>query len=144
MFLRKNVGLLIFNSQKLIFSGERSDIIGAWQMPQGGIEAGESPQESAIRELSEETGIKNNFKIIKHSRQNYEYFKPIIREGIPYDGQIQTWFLIEFFGSDKEIQIGEEFINWNWLNKETLLEKAISFKKSIYEQVFTEFNDFLS
>lgn len=144
MLLRKNVGLLIFNSQKLIFSGERSDIIGAWQMPQGGIEAGENPQESAIRELSEETGIKNNFKIIKHSRQNYEYFKPMIREGISYDGQIQTWFLIEFFGSDKDIQIGEEFINWNWLSKEMLLEKAISFKKSIYEQVFAEFRDFLS
>lgn len=144
MLLRKNVGLLIFNSQKLIFSGERSDIIGAWQMPQGGIEAGENPQESAIRELSEETGIKNNFKIIKHSRQNYEYFKPMIREGISYDGQIQTWFLIEFFGSDKDIQIGEEFINWNWLSKEMLLEKAISFKKSIYEQVFAEFKDFLS
>ena len=55
---RDCVGLMILNSQNKIFTGQRTDFIsGAWQMPQGGIDEGESCAEAAFRELKEETGL---------------------------------------------------------------------------------------
>ena len=56
---RKNVGMVLINSQGYIFAGKRIDNnTGAWQMPQGGIDEGEAPETAALRELTVETGIK--------------------------------------------------------------------------------------
>jgi len=140
MKLRENVGLVIKNEVGLIFAGERSDIKDAWQMPQGGVDTGESLEIAAIREMGEETGIRTNFNILKISKNRYKYFKPLTREGIDYDGQIQTWFLINFTGKDTEIRLSkEEFINWSWLPVEEIIKRAVLFKRKIYEQIFKEF-----
>ena len=55
---RKNVGMVLINTKGYIFAGKRVDNnTDAWQMPQGGIDDGETPEVAAFRELSEETGI---------------------------------------------------------------------------------------
>ncbi len=64
---RPNVAAIILSpsypSACEIFIGERSDIAGAWQFPQGGIDEGETPKEALYRELEEEIGT-NQVEII--------------------------------------------------------------------------------
>jgi len=54
---RPCVGIMLLNAEGRIFVGERIDTPGAWQMPQGGIDDGEAPEEAALRELWEEIGV---------------------------------------------------------------------------------------
>ena len=55
-----------------------------------------------------------------------------------YRGQKQRWLLFHFLGDDKEININTkhpEFKNWLWLDPEILPEKAIFFKKDVYQKI---------
>ena len=55
---RPGVGVMLINSEGKVFVGQRLDsTLEAWQMPQGGVDAGEATLEAAYRELEEETGI---------------------------------------------------------------------------------------
>ena len=79
---RLNVGLMIVNEQGLVWMGERKNVAGtehAYQMPQGGIDDGETPKEAAYRELFEETGLtQNHVELIKESDCWYQYDIPKI------------------------------------------------------------------
>ena len=55
---RRGVGVMLLNRDGKVFVGARIDNTDeAWQMPQGGIDKGEEPWATALRELEEETGI---------------------------------------------------------------------------------------
>ena len=54
-FYRPNVGLMLIGAERRIFVGRRLNQPDAWQMPQGGIDKGETPVEAACRELREES-----------------------------------------------------------------------------------------
>ncbi|NHX27665.1 NUDIX domain-containing protein, partial [Escherichia coli] len=55
---RPCVGVMLVNADGHVFVGQRKDSeVAAWQMPQGGIDPGEDPQDAALRELWEETGV---------------------------------------------------------------------------------------
>ena len=100
---RNGVGMVILNQNKKIFIGQRFDKDeSAWQMPQGGIDKNENPHDACIRELTEETGIYKNFKIIYKTKNWYSYDLPKnLQKKLwrgKYKGQIQQWFLIDFFG----------------------------------------------
>ena len=104
---RNGVGMVILNQNKKIFIGQRFDKDeSAWQMPQGGIDKNENPHDACIRELTEETGIYKNFKIIYKTKNWYSYDLPKnLQKKLwrgKYKGQIQQWFLIDFFGEDGE------------------------------------------
>ena len=143
---RLGVGMLLLNPAGRVFVGSRIDMPGdAWQMPQGGIEPGETPEEAALRELQEEVGT-NAAEIIATSRDWYFYDLPktLLQKiwGGRYRGQQQKWFVLRFLGEDCDICIdGEqpEFRDWRWAAFETLPDLAIPFKRRLYEGLVTEF-----
>jgi len=149
---RKNVGLVLINSEGLIFAGQRIDNPGnTWQMPQGGIDAGERPKEAALRELEEETGVRADLveKIAKtEDWLIYDLPEDLIGTiwGGKYRGQKQKWFLFRFLGQDSDVNIATEhpeFSVWRWMEPAELVEKIVPFKRAVYEQVFDTFAEHL-
>ena len=144
---RKNVGMVLINAKGHIFAGKRIDNnTNAWQMPQGGIDDGETPEVAAFRELSEETGLhRSKSRLIGTTSGWLSYDIPI--ELIPklwngqYRGQEQKWFAFEFLGQDSDINIGTEepeFSEWAWKSKKDLLSSIVPFKVEVYQKVFAE------
>ena len=108
---RKNVGVMLVNSDDRVFVGRRIDMKGPhWQMPQGGIDPGESPKEAALRELEEETGISRDLVRIEAENEGWlAYDLPLelldkLWDG-KYRGQEQKWFRMRFLGSDAQVNI---------------------------------------
>ena len=66
---RPNVAIVIANSKHQVFWGKRVRE-HAWQFPQGGIQAGESPEQAMYRELKEEVGLDaRHVKILGRTRE---------------------------------------------------------------------------
>lgn len=146
---RPCAGIMLVNNDNQIFVGQRLDNPNsdAWQMPQGGIDAGETAQQAALRELTEETGIAPNLVIIlAQSREELFYDLPDeligkIWKG-KWRGQRQIWFLMRFNGSDNDVNIAtshQEFSRWKWADPNTLVDMIVPFKKTLYESVLQEF-----
>jgi putative (di)nucleoside polyphosphate hydrolase len=138
------------NHDKKVFSGQRLDNSNqAWQMPQGGIDEGETPIYAAYRELYEETGIKKEkVEQIATSKAwiNYDLPQELIPRlwGGKYRGQKQKWFLFKFNGLDDDIDINtehKEFSNWCWMSPSSLMNSIVPFKKEVYKKVFSEFGN---
>jgi putative (di)nucleoside polyphosphate hydrolase len=149
---RSGVGVLLINQNKKIFVGKRIDNQSdSWQMPQGGIDAGEDEDVAMFRELQEETGISSQFvKIIKKSDNYFYYDLPYKLQkkfwGGKYLGQRQRWYLLEFLGDDLNINITTqepEFSEWKWVDKADLINLIVNFKRELYQQIISEFTDFL-
>jgi putative (di)nucleoside polyphosphate hydrolase len=149
---RPNVGMMIINQKKEIFVGKRIDHPSDfWQMPQGGIDAQEIPSIAALREMEEEVGIKENkVELLTESQDWYYYSIPkdlakTLWKG-KYKGQRQKWFLYQFNGTDKDINIHTEhpeFSDYKWVTKDFLVPNIVPFKKDIYEKLLEEFKDYL-
>ena len=147
---RSNVGIMMVNEKGYVFVGQRLDNNqNAWQMPQGGIDAGEDPETAAYRELLEETGVKKQDVRFVASLSKWlsydlpEDLIPILWNG-KFRGQKQKWFLFKFLGEDRDINIATEhpeFSKWKWISKENLLKEIVPFKKSVYENVLKEFKN---
>ena len=149
---RKNVGMVLVNTNGHIFAGKRLDNNSdAWQMPQGGIDKGETPEVAAFRELSEETGIHHSkARLIGATAGWLTYDIPV--ELIPklwngqYRGQEQKWFAFQFLGKDSDINITTqepEFSEWAWKSKDNLLSSIVPFKLDVYKRVFLELGHFV-
>ena len=143
--LRIGVGIILLNNENKIFVGKRIDNPEKfWQMPQGGINNNESSLEAAIRELREETGIKN-IKLIKELNEWLEYNLPDnllgkIWKG-KYRGQKQKWFIMKFIGKEEEINIktkNPEFLAWKWIDFSKLTEIVVDFKLNVYSEIKKE------
>jgi len=148
---RPNVGIALYNDKGQVFVGERIDTPGAWQMPQGGIDAGEDLLPAALRELKEETGTDKAELIRIHEtpirydlpKHVYEKFKDIWET--PYIGQEQIWIAMRFTGTDIDIDINAdaepEFSDWQWVDICDTLNLIVPFKKEVYTQVIKAFSD---
>lgn len=146
---RPGVGIALFNQAGLVFVGERIDTPGAWQMPQGGIDADETPEQAAFRELSEEIGC-NKAEILKIADQalHYDLPKELAQRlwGGRFIGQAQTWIAMRFIGQDEEINLNAfsapEFSAWQWVSPHQTLDLIVPFKRDIYTQVLNMFSEY--
>lgn len=142
---RQGVGIILVNADQKVFVGQRLDTAyPAWQMPQGGIDKGETPVQAALRELEEEIGT-NAVEMKAESPSWYTYnfpqeFNPHFWQG-QYKGQRQKWFLFQFTGQDSDISLETEhpeFQDWKWVPKEDLVSLAVPFKRDLYKAVIED------
>lgn len=148
---RPCAGFMLANRVGHVFVGQRIDSqhLGAWQMPQGGIDPGEDTREAALRELHEETGIAAHLvDIIAQTREPLRYDLPEDLIGKLWDGkyrgQEQHWFLGRFTGSDDDVDLEAhdppEFATWQWVEPEQLPNLIVPFKRDVYRAVVREFH----
>ncbi len=143
--LRNGVGVALLNKDNKVFVGKRIDNPNDfWQMPQGGIDKGESSLDAAIRELYEETGIKR-VEVLKELSETMTYILPNNLLGViwrgRFKGQKQKWYIMKFLGQDNEINLktkNPEFLDWKWVNVDKLTEKVVDFKFDIYKKIIIE------
>ncbi len=147
---RPCVGLMLVNPDGRIWVGRRIDTVNGWQMPQGGIDQGESARAAALRELHEEIGT-DKAEIVAESQTWHCYDLPnhLVGKawGGRYRGQKQRWFLLRFTGRDSDIDIDTkhpEFDAWKWVPADQLCDLIVPFKRGVYEQVVAEFWPYLS
>ncbi len=150
---RPNVGAALFNAEGLVFIGRRTGlpegVPESWQMPQGGIDAGEDPAQAVFRELGEEIGTSDATILAEHP----EWLKYDLPEtghraafrGV-FRGQSQKWFALRFLGADSDIVLDRdshpEFSAWRWAELAELPELIVPFKRPVYESVVKEFARF--
>jgi putative (di)nucleoside polyphosphate hydrolase len=150
---RPCVGIMLMNPAGLVFAGQRIDNPEpAWQMPQGGIDAGETPRAAALRELEEETGIPAPaVEIVAEAPEWIAYDLP--RELVPriwkgrFRGQKQRWFLMRFRGEDRAVRIATatpEFREWAWIDPRDLPGRIVPFKRDAYRAVLAAFGPYLA
>ena len=156
---RKCVGVMLLNHKDQVWIGRRiakwegDGSQKLWQMPQGGIDEGETPLVAAMRELEEEIGT-NEAELIGEVPGWLNYDLPDELQGAAlggrFRGQTQKWFVMRYLGEDQHINIDGfnghaiEFDQWRWGEVDELVPLIVSFKRHIYEQVTAYFKGSIS
>jgi putative (di)nucleoside polyphosphate hydrolase len=123
---RRGVGVMLLNREGKVFVGARIDNTDeAWQMPQGGIDKGEEPWATALRELEEETGIPPRLvERISACPERLKYDLP----------------------DDSDVNIHTkhpEFRDWRWIEPDQLPDLIVPFKRDLYRRLLREFAEHL-
>ncbi len=150
---RPCVGIFLVNDEGKAWVGRRIGMpqgLPAWQMPQGGIDADETPMQAALRELYEETGT-DKAEIIAETSDWLYYDLPAALAGTAWGGrfrgQRQKWFLMRFDGDDIDIDLNRhhhaEFDAWKWVEPAELPGLIVEFKRPVYLALLAEFRDHL-
>ena len=157
---RPNVGVALFDRRGYVLIARRIEDDGPeiilpgceWQMPQGGIDAGEDPDAAAHRELFEETGIRSAVLLGTHPDWLTYDFPPY--GGPPhrlarFRGQRQRWYAMRFTGADAEIDVARapdgvapEFSDWRWERLPAIVDLVVPFKRPIYAALARAFAGF--
>lgn len=143
---REGVGAVIFNPAGLVWVGQRIDTPGAWQLPQGGIDAGENPRDAILREVAEEIGT-DRVDILGEAPEWLAYDLPAEIAGRAwagrFRGQRQKWFALRFNGTDADIDLAAhgqpEFASWQWVPLASLPDSIVAFKRQVYVQLVAVF-----
>jgi putative (di)nucleoside polyphosphate hydrolase len=157
---RPNVGIALFNAGGLVLIGRRFRDDGPeiilpgleWQMPQGGIDPNEDPRSAVMRELWEETGVKNAGYLDETDWLTYEfppYSGPASHPLAQFRGQRQKWFALRFTGTEAEIdplisRNGQppEFDQWRWERLDRVADLVVPFRRYVYQTVAQRFARF--
>ncbi len=149
---RRGVGVMLLNAERKVWVGARIDNPDdAWQMPQGGMDKGEEPWATALRELEEETGIAPHLvERVAAAPERIRYDLPEELRGKLWGGkwlgQDQDWFLTRFLGRDSDVNIATahpEFRDWRWVEPARLPDLIVPFKRELYHRVVAEFAEYL-
>ena len=150
---RRGVGVMLLNANRQVWVGRRIDRTDeAWQMPQGGIDEGEEPWATALRELEEETGIAPHLvERIADCPERLRYDLPEeLRARLwrgKWKGQEQDWFLCRFLGQESDVNIATshaEFDAWKWVAPEELPDLIVPFKRDLYRRLLAQWRKELS
>jgi putative (di)nucleoside polyphosphate hydrolase len=147
---RRGVGIMLLNARGEVFVAQRIGFPGdAWQMPQGGIDTGESPRKAAVRELKEEIGT-DEAEFLAETKGWLTYdFPERLRSRVwngRFQGQRQKWFAMRFKGRDSDIELATahpEFSAWKWVEPSALPRLIVPFKRRVYLDVLAEFRRLL-
>ncbi|MBX6323344.1 MAG: RNA pyrophosphohydrolase [Rhodospirillaceae bacterium] len=142
---------MLIDGRGRILIGRRLDTPGeAWQMPQGGIDESETPEQAAWREMREEVGT-DKAELLGTTREWVRYDLPPDLAGRlwggAYRGQEQKWFAFRFTGQDSDIDIARyepEFAEWRWIDPAELLRIIVPFKRELYARVIEELSPFIA
>ncbi|WP_022693359.1 RNA pyrophosphohydrolase [Ponticaulis koreensis] len=146
---RPNVGIALFSKRGHVFLGRRINAHGPfqWQMPQGGMDKGETPELAAMREMEEEIGVSPKLVEVLEESDDWLYydFPSDLKSRLPgpYIGQRQKWFALRFTGSDSDVRLDlhtPEFDAWRWAELSEVPELIIHFKRPVYEAVVKAFD----
>ena len=149
---RRGVGVMLLNAEGKVWVGKRIDNTDeAWQMPQGGIDQGEEPWATALRELEEETGIPPYLvERIADCPEKLTYDLPKELRGKlwggKWKGQEQDWYLCRFLGVTSDIDIATkhpEFNEWKWVEPAALPDLIVPFKRDLSRRLLSEFAEYL-
>lgn len=121
----------------MVMAFERLDAPGSWQLPQGGLDDGESPVDAAWRELAEETGLGADEVQLKSEHPGWTVYElPLgFRRG-SRRGQAHRWFIFQVLSDLVEPRPdGVEFGAWCWMSRERLVEITADFRIPGYREV---------
>lgn len=145
---RPNVAIIVlapsYPFECKVLVAQRSDIKGAWQFPQGGIDDGESPQEAMFRELEEEIGTNKVEIIAQHPAWlEYDFPESVAKKMAPFCGQSQKYFLVRLKpGAKIDINTPKpEFDDYKFVKIEELNSLVNHFKKDVYNKVINYFSE---
>ena len=150
---RPNVGLALFHRDGLVLLGKRVATDGPyqWQMPQGGVDRGESPRDAAYRELEEEVGVAPKMVDLLEETADWIYYefptelRAKMKQRGRYLGQRQKWFAFRFRGRDADVRLdahSPEFSDWRWAALESTPDLVIPFKRATYQAVVRRFKKY--
>ena len=140
---RANIGIVITNEKKQILLAKRYKQ-DAWQLPQGGIDKGETELDALYRELEEEVGLApEQVSLVAKTPKWLRYELPmshIRRKQKPTCiGQKQVWYLLKLVSNDTDISLNlhnkVEFDDWKWVDYWSPVDEVINFKKEVYEDM---------
>lgn len=143
---RANVGIVLIRDDRQVFLGERVGGRG-WQFPQGGIRAGETPEEALYRELKEEVGLEGaDVQLVAATERwlRYRLPKQYVRKNSdpPCIGQKQRWFLLQLRGAEERVRFDltpePEFGRWRWVDYWSPVREVIYFKRAVYVKALDE------
>lgn len=144
---RPNVGIILTNAQGQVLWARRVGGQDAWQFPQGGINANETPEQALYRELHEEVGLyPDDVEILACTRGWLRYRLPtrlVRHHSQPLCvGQKQKWFLLRLRSEDGRVCLENggraEFDDWCWVSYWYPLSKVVSFKRDVYRRALKE------
>lgn len=150
MIFRAGVGAAVIDARGLVLACERSAPPGAWQLPQGGIDAGEEPDAAVLREVEEETGIAaHHLELLDQHPEWLAYeLPPERRTHTTIRGQVHKWYLFRFTGEAGDIDLrratSDEFRAFRWMRLSVLAEEAISFRRPVYRRLVEHFARYLA
>lgn len=144
---RKNVGIILTNSKGQVLVAKRKYQKSAWQFPQGGIDASETPEQALYREMKEELGLgEHDVELLAETKDwvSYKIPEKYQRRSAPCRGQIQKWFLLRLIADEDQIALDDceepEFDEWRWVDYWQPMDDVIAFKREVYKTVLEEFS----
>jgi putative (di)nucleoside polyphosphate hydrolase len=143
---RAGVGIVVVDHKGRVLALERHDKPGAWQLPQGGIDNDERPDQAAWRELREETGLtdKDVRLICRHPGWLGYELPAEDRDDRLGRGQVHKWYVMALTGAtapgvelsrDDPDKGQPEFRAHRWMPFDELLSVAADFRVPVYREV---------